>query len=378
MGRRSKDQYVHESINRNAEKAFKRYCIKAGEKTRAVLGRYGFSALPPYGSTQVVKTKAIKYISQTIETLGSKIYIADEMHRVYGMGHEWYRTIGWDAVETIVNDIITRGTQPFLISMQLSVDSERYFEDMHRSHNIVDGWVEACMFAGCYYGQGETSTIVLVEPDLPGCFLGGSASGFARNEESLIVGDIKEGDQIVLFPSSGLHTNGFTSARRIALVAPNKFETRMSDGRMYGEALLDRGVIYTEVIMEAIRRGVKIHHAVHITGNAWLKFMDTPEPFVHIFDVVPEPPTVFKFMQELGKLSDRRMYATYNMGAGFAVYVTEADVSLMLQIGHKMGAFVAGYVEKPTNNKSLVIINPMKLDFLPSASQSTESYPIAQ
>ncbi|MDP1689278.1 MAG: AIR synthase related protein [bacterium] len=366
MGQRKKDEYVHESINKNAEKAFKRYCQKAGVKTGAVLARYGFSALPSYGSTQVVRTKGIEYTSETIETLGSKIYIADEMHRVFGMGHEWYRNIGWDAVATIVNDSITRGTQPYLISMQLSVDSGRWFEDTHRSQNIVDGWVEACMFSGCFYGQGETSTIIQFEPGIPSCFLGGSATGFAKNADSLITGNIEVDDQIILFPSAGLQTNGYTTARRIALAAPNKFETRMSDGRMYGEALLDRSIIYTEVIMNAVMRGVKIHHAVHITGNAWLKFMDTPEPFVHNFDVIPEPSTVFKFIQEHGKFSDRRMYATFNMGAGFAVYVPSSDVNLMMQIGRDMGAFVGGYVKRPENGKGLVSINPKKLDFVPS------------
>lgn len=367
MGLRKMDEYVHESINKNAEKAFKRYCQKAGLKTEAVLARYGFSALPAYGSTQVVCVKGVECISQTIETLGSKIYIADEMHRVFGTGHQWYRNIGWDAVATIVNDSITRGTQPYLISMQLSVDSGRWFEDTHRSQNIVDGWVEACMFAGCFYGQGETSTIEQGEPDIPGCFLGGSATGFTTDIKSLITGNIKDGDQIVIFPSAGLHTNGYTTARRIALAATNKFETQMSDGRMYGEALLDRSIIYTEVIMDAIKKGVNIHHAVHVTGNAWLKFMDTPKPFVHNFDVIPEPPAIFKFIQEHGKFSDRRMYATFNMGAGFAVYVSPGDVNFLMKLGSDMGSFVGGYVKKPDNNKSIVLINPKKIDFVPSA-----------
>lgn len=367
MGIRRKDEYVHESIDRNAENEFKGYCRNAGVKTMAVLSRHGFEALRAYGSTQIVGVNDVKYISHTIETLGSKIDIADEMHRVFGTSHQWYRNIGWDAVAAIVNDSITRGTQPFVISMQLSVDSGRWFEDVHRSHNIVDGWVEACMFAGCFYGQGETSIIVRIEPEFLACFLGGSASGFARNDASLITGDISEGDQIILFPSAGLHTNGYTRARRIAFAASNKFETRLSDGRMYGEVLLDRSIIYTNIIAEALKRGVRIHHAVHVTGRAWLKFMDTPEPFVHVFDVIPEPQPVFAFIQEHGKLSDKRMYVTFNMGAGFAVYVSPKDVNLMLQIGRNMGAFVAGYVEKPWVGKSRVLINPKKIEFVPSA-----------
>lgn len=366
MGVRRKDQYVHSSIDRAALGRFVAYAKEAGSRTTRVLNRYGFRALPDYGSAQAVEVRA-RYIGSACETIGTKQRVVDHMRPDLGNVNNWWRTIGWDAVSAVVNDVLTRGMQPFMVCMDLAAGKSSWFEDELRCHSIIDGWVKACLYTGCMYGQGETS----VEEDIvmsESFKLSGSAVAFANDPRWLVKGDIEAGDIIIFFASSGLHTNGFTRAHRIALAAPCWYETRLSDGQMYGSALLERSVIYAPVVIDCLRAGVPIHHAVHVTGKAWLKFMDAPKPFVHIIDVIPEPMPIFQFIQEHGKLSDKRMYVTFNMGVGFALYVPETFVRRVLAIAatHSMHAWSAGYVEEHGDDRR-VIINPKKIEFLPSA-----------
>lgn len=87
-----------------------------------------------------------------------------------------------------------------------------------------------------------------------------------------------------------------------------------------------------------------------------------------MFDQIPEPSTLFQFIQEQGKFSDKRMYVTFNMGAGFALYVEEYYIEEVITIAaeHEIRAWKAGFVEKE-KNKRRVVIRPKNIEFLPTA-----------
>jgi phosphoribosylformylglycinamidine cyclo-ligase len=177
---------------------------------------------------------------------------------------------------------------------------------------------------------------------------------------------IQQGDAIVIIGSSGIHANGLTLAREIAGKLTKGYLTKLSDGRIYGEALLDPTIIYVPFIEDCFNEGVEIHYAVNITGHGWRKLMRATPSFVYIIDHIPAPHPVFSFIQEHGPVDDREAYANLNMGAGFALYVRGSDVEKVLAIAPRLGmsALRAGTIESSQVKK--VVIRPLGLEYLGS------------
>ena len=168
---------------------------------------------------------------------------------------------------------------------------------------------------------------------------------------------------IVLIESSGIHANGLTMARKIADKLPDGYLTKLSDGRMYGEALHDPTHIYVGLVEGCLDRGVAIHYAVNITGHGWRKFMRATQPFAYIVEYLPKQLPIFSFLQEHGPVDDKEAYGTFNMGAGFALYVAEADVKVVLGVAasNNLVALRAGHIE--TTKRKKVVIVPKGLEY---------------
>ena len=141
----------------------------------------------------------------------------------------------------------------------------------------------------------------------------------------------------MLVESSGIHANGLSLARRIAVniskdsevSLPEAYTTQLSDGKMYGEALLTPTHIYAGLIRELFESGVDIHYMANITGHGWRKLMRYADrDFTYRMYDVPTPQPVFDFMQKESHNDDREMYGNLNMGAGFALYVPRDMVSM--------------------------------------------------
>jgi len=179
-----------------------------------------------------------------------------------------------------------------------------------------------------------------------------------------IVGDVRDGDAIVLLASSGVHTNGLTLCRAIAENLPQGYLTKLPDGRTYGQALLDPSVIYVRFIAHCQRAGIRPHYAAHITGHGWRKLMRLEEPFVYRITQLHPPPAVFDFIMKSGPVGLDEMYATFNMGAGFAVYVDPADAQRVIELARQAGydAWHAGQVLKQGSRKA-VEIAPLNIIF---------------
>jgi phosphoribosylformylglycinamidine cyclo-ligase len=132
----------------------------------------------------------------------------------------------------------------------------------------------------------------------------------------------------------------------------------MSDGRTYGEGLLDASAIYVRFVAACQRANINLHYAAHITGHGWRKLMRLSEPFVYRMTQLAPPLPVFDFLERHGPVETREMYATFNMGAGFAVYVDPKDaetcVRLAEQAGHR--AWIGGTVQKRGDRKAVEIV----------------------
>ena len=354
--------YAGSGVDYGALDPFKRRAQLAGQSTADVIRRLGVSEVEmSRGESAYLIETPDTYLAHVEEGLGTKNLVADAMYRLIPT-RSYYDHIAQDTVAMIVNDMITLGALPLAVAMHLGVGSSDWFKDERRTDDLVEGWRKACQLARCAWGGGETPTLSGVV-EAAAVVLAGSAIGMIKPKGRLIRPNIQDGDAIVIFDSSGIHANGLTLARAIAERAPNGYLTLLSDGRTYGEALLDPTHVYVGLIEDCLNRGVGIHYAVNITGHGWRKLMRAPDPFAYVVERVPVPPPVFDFIQSIGAVDDAEAYGNFNMGAGFAIYVPEADVAMVLDIAKsfRFQALRAGHIEKSPTKR--VVITPKSLEY---------------
>jgi len=138
----------------------------------------------------------------------------------------------------------------------------------------------------------------------------------------------------------------------------------MSDGRSYGDALLDPSVIFVKFIAACQQASLKINYAAHVTGHGWRKLMRLDEPFVYRLTTLGPQLPVFDFIMRHGPVELREAYATFNMGIGFAVYVDPKLADISVQLARQAGytAWIGGSVHKQGNRKAVEIV-PLNLNF---------------
>jgi phosphoribosylformylglycinamidine cyclo-ligase len=357
--------YTGVGVDYEAMDPFKRRAQLAARETAKNILRLGFSEVEmSRGESAYLMDAGDHYVAHVEEGLGTKDLVADAMYLL--TGKSYYDRIARCTVAMIVNDMITLGALPLSVAMHLAVGVSSWFSDEKRCGDLIDGWKKACELARCTWGGGETPTLKgIVDPNA--VVLSGSAIGVVKPKSRLInAANIQHGDAIVMICSSGIHANGLTLAREIAEKLPKGYLTQLSDGRTYGDALLDPTIIYVPLVEDCFNEGVDIHYAVNITGHGWRKLMRATQPFQYIIDNIPVPHPVFSFIQEHGPVDDKEAYANLNMGAGFALYVRDSDVEKTLTIAQILGisASRAGYIE--SSNVKRVIINPLGLEYLGS------------
>ena len=357
--------YAGVGVNYDAMDPFKRMAQLAGRKTAANINRLNNGEFREVemsrGESAYLIEAAKSYFAHVEEGLGTKNLVADAMYRL--TGKSYYDHIAQDTVAMIVNDMITLGALPLSVAMHLAVGDSNWFDDEKRCRDLVEGWKNACNLARCVWGGGETPTLkgVVVPYAI---VLSGSAMGLVKPKERLITADnIQHGDEIVLVESSGIHANGLTMARKIADRLSDGYLTRLNDGRTYGETLLDPTHIYVALVEDCLNRGVNIHYTVNVTGHGWRKLMRATQSFAYIIERLPKQLPIFDFLQKHGPVDDMEAYGNFNMGAGFALYVSEADADVVAEIAssHKLVALRAGYIERSDDKK--VIIKPKSLEY---------------
>ncbi|MGA2496985.1 MAG: AIR synthase related protein [Tepidisphaeraceae bacterium] len=354
--------YESSGVNYDVLDAFKRACQKAAGTTVGVLAAHGLSE--PAGirgdSAYLLETPT-EYLAHVEEGLGTKNLVADAMLQL--TGRSLYRNIGIDTVATIVNDLATCGALPISVAMHAAVGDASFFSHAARTADLADGFAEGCRLANAVWGGGETPALKgIVNPDT--IVLAGSVVGRIQPKTHRIIGDVHDGDAIVFLASSGVQTNGLTLCRKIAEKLPQGYLTKMADGRTYGEALLDASVIYVRFVAACQKAGLKLNYAAHITGHGWRKLMRLAEPFVYRITHVPTPQPVFDFIARHGPVDPREMYATYNMGIGFAAYVGAKDAARCVELATREGytACMGGVVKKQGVRKA-VEIEPLGMTF---------------
>jgi len=300
------------------------------------------------------------YLATITECLGTKSLVADKMRRV--TGKTYYDALAQDTIAMAVNDLITVGARPLTLHAYWATGGSEWFTDMQRIEELLSGWQQACDLAGVSWGGGETPSLSGVV-ESGAIDLAASCTGIIKPKERLTLGqDLQPGDAIVLLESSGIHANGLTLARKLAEQLEDGYATKIADGRMYGEALLDPTVIYSPVTEALFEAGVAVRYLSNITGHGWRKLMRHPGAFTYHVTKIPPVPPVLQFMAERASLNPRDTYGSLNMGAGFAVFVPEEDAANAIKISDQLGvkAYQAGAVEEGVKQ---VIIEPLDITF---------------
>lgn len=355
--------YEQSGVNYDSLDAFKRACQREAVTTIDALARHGLSE--PAGvrgeSAYLVETEH-GYLAHVEEGLGTKNLVADAMLEL--TGKSFYRNVGIDTVATIVNDLITCGARPWSVAMHAAVGDGAWFDNAQRSADLAQGFAEGCRQANAVWGGGETPALKGMV-DSKAIILAGSAVGRIAPKSLRITGRVRDGDAIVVLASSGVQTNGLTLCRALADRLPDGYLTKLRDGRMYGEALLDPSVIYVRFVDACQKQNIDLHYAAHVTGHGWRKLMRLDEPFVYKLDKLRDPMLpIFDFLMEQGPVDVREAYATFNMGIGFAVYVSPTDVDACLKAASDNGydGWLAGSVQKQGDRKA-VEISPLGITF---------------
>mgnify|MGYP003986874411 FL=1 len=249
--------------------------------------------------------------------VGTKIIIAELLDR--------YDTIGIDCVAMNVNDLICVGARP--VSMVDYIGCS--FTDARIFSEIGKGLAEGARQGEISISGGEISQIQEI---INGVDLIGACIGHVSLDRVNTGKDIKPGNIIIGFASSGVHSNGLTLARKILLgetreeqeTNVNKFEERL--GRSLGEELLEPTRIYVKPIMELLETKVDLKAMVHITSGGYSNLNRVENDNIRFVIDTPLPvPEVFKLIQERGEVSDAEMYEVFNMGTGFIIVVSGTE-----------------------------------------------------
>jgi phosphoribosylformylglycinamidine cyclo-ligase len=315
----------HEALARRLETTF---------KTRR--GKVGYPVYPIGHYAGLVELGDGRVLSLHTDGVGTKIIIAQMMRK--------YDTIGVDCVAMCANDLICTGAEPVSFLDYLALGRH----DRGVVDSIAIGLVEGAKQAGMAIVGGETAIVPDLLSKSPGLDLVGIAAGICKKEDLILGNEIKSRDSLVGVASTGIHANGLTLARKILLKKHRLDEMVPELGRSLGEELLEPTRIYVRPVMEAIAK-TEIHGLAHITGGSFGK-LERILNQVHMGAriTLPKTPPIFKLIQEKGRVTDREMRRTFNMGVGFVLVSPEQNMNRITRLfrRHGLEAFSLGQVQK--------------------------------
>jgi phosphoribosylformylglycinamidine cyclo-ligase len=340
---------------------------RAAAATGVHLSTHGFSEVgASRGESAYVVDVGPFYLASIVECLGSKALVADEMSRL--TGRSYYDAIAQDTIAMAINDLITVGATPLVVQAYWAAGGSDWFADRERAQALVAGWKRACDTCRVAWGGGETPALAGIVAD-GRIDLAASCTGIVNPKERLSLGDaLAPGDAIVLLASSGIHANGLSLARKLVERLPNGYLTEVAPGLAYGDALLAPTTLYSPVTEALYAAGIVPRYCANITGHGWRKLLRHPAAHTYRIHTVPQPSPVLQFIQRHAQQDDREAYGTFNMGAGFALFVKAADAERTVAVARAQGvpALVAGRLEAGPKR---LLIEPLSIEFGDDALQ---------
>jgi len=275
--------------------------------------------------------------------VGSKAIVAQMMGK--------YDTVGIDCVAMNVNDLLCVGARPVSMVDYIAIDKA----DEAVLDGIAIGLAEGARQAGVSISGGEISQLSEM---VRGFDLVGTAIGTVPLDRIIVGRDLKPDDLVIGIGSNGVHSNGFTLARRALFqLGGLSIDQAVPElGCTLGEELLRPTFIYVPEILEIIDRIPSVKALIHITGDGLLNLPRVDAEIGFVLDNLPDPPPIFGLIQQHGIVGRAEMFEVFNMGIGFCVVVPETDVETALAIlaKHKRQAWAIGRaIADPTRSVHL-------------------------
>ena len=297
--------------------------------------RYGNVVVLPYGR---IFPFSDCYLDLVIEGVGTKVLVAQLANR--------FDTIGVDGVAVAVNDVIRSGARPLALADNIHAQ----VSDPGLISEFMKGIVKGASDAKCVVPSGEIGDVAELVKGLvegKGFDMVFASVGAVAKNKIISGGNVKPGDVIVGLRSSGVHSNGVSLVRRVLFKEwGGKYDAdAVPEGldKAVVEEVLEPTVIYVEPVL-AVAEEVEVKAAVHVTGDAYMKFNRLKEFSGDIgfeFDNF-KPQPIFDVIQKTAassgdKITDKEMFKTFNMGWGFALIVDKQGCDKTLDILEKNG-----------------------------------------
>src|SRR3954447_6456123 len=302
--------------------------IDPGRPSRAVLGSGHYA--------NVLRIDDRSGIALSTDGVGSKIIVAEEVGR--------YDTVRTDCIAMNVNDVICVGAEPIAVLDYIAVEDA----DPEQLRQIAVGLKEGAEQAGVEIPGGELAQLpelIRGHPSPHGFDLVGACFGTVALDAIVTGAAVQPGDAVIGLPSSGVHSNGYTLARR---ALPDLRDTPDElGGRRVGDVLLEPTVIYVRAAMDLLRSpDVEVRGLAHITSGGMLNLLRLEAEVGYRMDAPLPVPPIFDLIADGADVPPEEMYEVFNMGCGFCCVVPAAqtDAAVALLAERHRGAAVIGSV----------------------------------
>jgi phosphoribosylformylglycinamidine cyclo-ligase len=299
--------------------------IDPGRPSRAVLGSGHYA--------NVLRLDDRTGIALSTDGVGSKVIVAEQLER--------FDTVGIDCIAMNVNDVICVGAEPIAVLDYIAVEEAE--PEMLRQ--IGEGLRAGAELAGVEIPGGELAQLpelIRGHPSPRGFDLVGACFGTVALDAVITGARVAPGDAVIGIPSSGVHSNGLTLARR-ALPDLDERPPELG-GASVGETLLEPTVIYVRAVMDLLRSGVDVRGLAHITSGGLLNLLRLEaEVGYDIAEPLPRLP-IFDLIAARSRAEEGELLEVFNMGCGFCCVVPgdQTDVAVEVLDSHHPGSAVIG------------------------------------
>jgi phosphoribosylformylglycinamidine cyclo-ligase len=296
--------------------------IATGRPDRAALGSGHYA--------NVLRLDEQRGLALSTDSVGSKVIVCEQLGR--------FDTIGLDLIGMNANDVICVGADPIALLDYIAVEHA----DAEMLEQIAIGLKEGAEQAQIEIPGGELAVLpdlIRGHPSPNGFDLVGFCVGLVDLDAIVTGARVEPGDALIGIPSSGIHSNGLSLARR---ALPDLDEPVGST--TIGELLLEPTVIYVRAIRELLASDVDVRGLAHITGEGFLNLLRLEAPVGYRIDTPLPVPEIFDLIAERGGVGPAELYEVYNMGCGFCCVVPAPDAPAAVELlsAHHPGTSVIG------------------------------------
>jgi phosphoribosylformylglycinamidine cyclo-ligase len=293
-------------------------------------GRPGRAALGSGHYANVLRIDDKRGLALSTDSVGSKVIVCEQLGR--------FDTIGIDLIGMNANDVVCVGADPIALLDYIAVEHA----DPEMLRQIGIGLKAGAEQAQIEIPGGELAVLpdlIRGHPSPNGFDLVGFCVGLVDLDAIVTGARVEPGDALLGIPSSGIHSNGLSLARRVLGDLDEPI-----GGTTVGELLLEPTVIYVRAVRELLGSDVDVRGLAHITGEGFLNLLRLEAPVGYSIDSPLPVPHIFELIADRGPVEPAELYEVFNMGCGFCcvVPVEQAERAVALLARHHPGAAVIG------------------------------------